>query len=280
MANRSVFPQGGIDQFDTHFEILASDIPNIQRYQILIMNTNRTAVEEDELTNLKTTLKGKLFSSEDINKIQDCMTNLENFFLNDTVSYLNTLNVGQLRSDLGFPANLQTIDKTNAIAGVNEVKNQANTNSNSIGNLASLKTNAKDNLINSINEVRDSVVTNATNISSLQNNTVTFFTPTLLNGWVANSSVSYPTKYWKDTNGEVFFRLAVSNGATGINNSIMTFPAGFRPGTGELFKGHVDNDNALGSGIFLITTGGLVQNIRTLASNSLIILNGSFKAIN
>lgn len=109
--------------------------------------------------------------------------------------------------------------------------------------------------------------------------TTAVLTPTLVNGWVQNS-VAYPCKYWKDTDGVVHFRLAVSNGAMGVNNSIMTFPEGYRPGTGELFAAHVDNDNALGTGLFLITAGGLVQNIRELNTNTLVILNGSFKAVN
>lgn len=133
MTNRSVFPNA-VDSFNLHYEILASDIPNIQRYQTLIMQTIRTAAEEDELTNLKTTLKDKLFSSEDLNKIQDCMTNLESFFLTDTVAYLNTLDVGLLRTDLGTPANLTTTDKTNTVNAINEVKAEANTNTTNIAN--------------------------------------------------------------------------------------------------------------------------------------------------
>jgi hypothetical protein len=109
--------------------------------------------------------------------------------------------------------------------------------------------------------------------------TPNFQTPTLLNGWVANSG-TYPIKYWKDADGMVHFRLAVGGGAVGINNSIMAFPAGYRPGSNEMHFGHVDNSGTGEAAIFAIATSGLVQNIRTLPSNGLVILNGSFKAVN
>lgn len=136
----STFPTA-VDVFQSHFEILASDIPNIQRYQTLVLKTNRTPSEEDELTNLKVTLQEKIFTASDLNKIQNCMVALEDFFLNHTVAYLNTLDVGQLRTDLGFPANLTTTDKSSAISGINEVKAEANTNATNLSNHTSNTSN-------------------------------------------------------------------------------------------------------------------------------------------
>jgi hypothetical protein len=130
LANRSVFPTG-IDQFTQHFEIQASDIANIERYQSLLKKQNRTASEEDELINLKTLLVDKIISSEDFNKLQDCITNLEEYFLNDVVEYLNTLDVGALRSDIGLNTNLTTTAKV-LVEAINELnaKSYSKTESN------------------------------------------------------------------------------------------------------------------------------------------------------
>lgn len=106
-----------------------------------------------------------------------------------------------------------------------------------------------------------------------------FKTPSLLNGWIANSA-SYPLKYWKDKDGMVQFRLAMSGGALGANNACMIFPAGYRPDSTELHVGHVDNGGTGENVIFSISAIGNVQPIRTLPGNSLLILNGSFKAVN
>jgi hypothetical protein len=76
--------------FTQHYDIQASDIANIQRYQELKLKSSRTPSEETELSNLTTTLREKIISPDDFNKLQDCIINLENFFLTETVDYLNT----------------------------------------------------------------------------------------------------------------------------------------------------------------------------------------------
>lgn len=135
MTNRSVFPSGGIDNFQEHHEILASDISNIQRYQQLVTQVTRTPAEESELSNLKTTLIDKIFSSEDLNKLQDCITNIEDYFLNKVLAdILANTDTGILRTDVGYPANLITTDRSSLTSALNEVKLEANTNGTNLTN--------------------------------------------------------------------------------------------------------------------------------------------------
>jgi hypothetical protein len=105
MVNRSVFPSQ-LDTFVEKSEILASDKANVERYQTLLMQENRTATEETELLNLKNILTTKIVGSEDFNKMFDCISNLQNYFLNSVMTDLEALDVGVLRTDLD---NLQAI---------------------------------------------------------------------------------------------------------------------------------------------------------------------------
>lgn len=151
MANRSVFPDQ-IDSFNYLSEVLASDKTNIDRYQVLVLKENRTAEEDTELANLKTTLATKIVSSESFNKLFDCIVNLESFFKNDVEAYLDTLEVGALRTDIGVPTDLTTTAKTNVVAAVNEVQSELNTANSSIGTLSTLITTSKTSLVSAVNE--------------------------------------------------------------------------------------------------------------------------------
>lgn len=106
----------------------------------------------------------------------------------------------------------------------------------------------------------------------------TILTPTLYNGWVVSSATLWPLQYWKDTDGIVHFRIAVKSGATTPDNAVTIFPTGYRPAKETPIIGHVDGgtvDNA----IFTVKTNGNLQSVRTLPDNSLLILNGEFKAV-
>lgn len=120
----SNFPNS-VDNFLTHLEVLASDKPNLLRYQELYWKENRTPTEEDELTNLKILLRDKIISSDDMNTMQDAIVRVQEYFLNEVVPYLDSLEVGALRTDLGDPANLTTTDKTSAINAINELKTKS-----------------------------------------------------------------------------------------------------------------------------------------------------------
>jgi hypothetical protein len=86
MANRSTFP-AQIDTFKEKYEISATDLVNIQRYQELKLKSSRTPEEDTELNNLATTLEPFLINAESFNKLQDAMTNIENFTMNTMLNY-------------------------------------------------------------------------------------------------------------------------------------------------------------------------------------------------
>jgi hypothetical protein len=90
LSNLSVFPSGGVDVFQRHYDIQASDIPLIQQYQQLLMNPNRTPDQDTQLLNLKNQLIDKLIFADDMNKLQDAITNIETFFLNNVDGYVQT----------------------------------------------------------------------------------------------------------------------------------------------------------------------------------------------
>lgn len=89
MANLSTFPTT-VDTFIEHYEIQASDITNVQTYQSLLVTPNLTPAQQSQLSQLTSTLRDKLISADDFNKLQDCITNLETFFLNNVNGYIQT----------------------------------------------------------------------------------------------------------------------------------------------------------------------------------------------
>ncbi|MGL6175124.1 MAG: hypothetical protein ACRC1P_11015 [Cellulosilyticaceae bacterium] len=88
--SRSNFPNQ-VDTFMEHYDISPSDIPSIARFQELKAKMDLTSEETVELNNLSNVLRNKLWTAEDLNKIQDCMVNLETFFKNQTEVYINNL---------------------------------------------------------------------------------------------------------------------------------------------------------------------------------------------
>jgi hypothetical protein len=108
-----------------------------------------------------------------------------------------------------------------------------------------------------------------------------FVTPTLLNGWVANNSAGYPPRYWKEGN-TVHYRLALTGGGLSVNTVVMSFPAGYRPSDAEYQVGYCDAGGQASADhvIYHVNSSGEVKFLRTITGNSLLILNGSFKAVN
>ena len=64
----------------------------------------------------------------------------------------------QVDAKIGDLSSLTTSDKSSIVAGVNEVKSEADTNASSIGTLSNLNTTNKSNLVSAINEVRNKAV--------------------------------------------------------------------------------------------------------------------------
>lgn len=89
-SNLSVFPEQ-IDTFQTHYDVGATDIVNVQRYQTLRVKDSLTSTELDEMNTLFSVLRDKLFLAEDFNKLQDSITNLETFFKYQTEEYISKL---------------------------------------------------------------------------------------------------------------------------------------------------------------------------------------------
>src|SRR6185312_4706254 len=87
MANRSRFPEQ-IDTFLEHYEISASDVPKVARYQELLIKTNRSQSEDDELQSLKNQLRDKIITAEDFNKFQDALINMEIFIRDNVEGYI------------------------------------------------------------------------------------------------------------------------------------------------------------------------------------------------
>lgn len=91
MANNlSVFPEQ-IDTFQSHYDVGATDIVNVQRYQTLRTKDSLTSAESQEMNTLYSVLRDKLFLAEDFNKLQDAITNLETFFKYQTEDYISNL---------------------------------------------------------------------------------------------------------------------------------------------------------------------------------------------
>jgi len=99
MANLSVFPNE-IDSFIRKQDIFYNDIVLLNEYKALKLKTNRSSAENDRLNELANILKEKLFLPDDLNKLQDCIVNLETFFKNQTNDYI-------LRKQQEFSAEIQ-----------------------------------------------------------------------------------------------------------------------------------------------------------------------------
>lgn len=87
--NRSSFP-ASIDTFIEHYDMQAQDKINVDRYKELILKSILTPEETAELNNLINSLRDKIWTAEDLNKLQDCITNLETFFKDNTEGYIAT----------------------------------------------------------------------------------------------------------------------------------------------------------------------------------------------
>ena len=76
----SIFPDG-IDSFPTHYDPTAAIMPKVARYEQLRAIVNKSAVEEEEFEDLATELAPYIFTTEELNTMQEAMVNLETFFL-------------------------------------------------------------------------------------------------------------------------------------------------------------------------------------------------------
>jgi hypothetical protein len=92
-GNRSSFTSENnytIDTFTEMFELSPTDAANVQRWKILKANSNRTEDEETEFINLTTVLAQKIVTSEDWNKLCDCMVNLQKMYVDKGLNEINS----------------------------------------------------------------------------------------------------------------------------------------------------------------------------------------------
>ncbi|MGG1664663.1 hypothetical protein ACIFQN_35725, partial [Brevibacillus sp. NRS-1366] len=74
----SNFPNS-IDTFIMRRNYSASDIVNVNRYEELFLKPNRTPTEDDEMNSLTNSLRDKIISPDDWNKLQSALQNMQMF---------------------------------------------------------------------------------------------------------------------------------------------------------------------------------------------------------
>lgn len=88
LANRSTFPQK-VDTFTELFDLPPNLVAKAKRYQALKIQPTLTASEQAELNSITTELEGYIISPEVFNKMNDAITNVETFFLNEVDGYID-----------------------------------------------------------------------------------------------------------------------------------------------------------------------------------------------
>ena len=79
-----------IDSFVEMFELSPTDAINVQRWKSLKAIENKTTEQEAEFANLTTILSQKIVTSEDWNKLCDCMVNLEKMYVDKGLNEIDT----------------------------------------------------------------------------------------------------------------------------------------------------------------------------------------------
>ena len=78
-----------IDNLTEMFELSATDATNVQRWKVLKAKSDRTTEEEAEFESLTEALAQKIVTSEDWNKLCDCMINLEKMYVDKGLNEIN-----------------------------------------------------------------------------------------------------------------------------------------------------------------------------------------------
>ncbi len=84
---QSVFPQE-IDSFPTHYDPPAEIMPKVARYEQLRAIVNKSPTQEEEFEQLAAELAPYIFTTEELNTMQEAMVNLEIYFRDHTISQL------------------------------------------------------------------------------------------------------------------------------------------------------------------------------------------------
>ena len=119
--NLSTFPEQ-IDTFIRHYDVGATDVVNLNRYQTLRMKDSLTSAETETMSSLFSALRDKIWLAEDLNKLQDSITNLETFFKFHTEEYISNLFAQYDERMENFEDRVQTLEQNvdDKIAEANE----------------------------------------------------------------------------------------------------------------------------------------------------------------
>ena len=120
-TNLSTFPEQ-IDTFIRHYDVGATDVANLNRYQTLRMKDSLTSAETETMSSLFSALRDKIWLAEDLNKLQDSITNLETFFKYQTEEYISDLFAQYDERMENFEDRVQTLEQNvdDKIAEANE----------------------------------------------------------------------------------------------------------------------------------------------------------------
>jgi hypothetical protein len=113
LNSESNFPEK-IDQFIPRTNITAEDADSILRFQELMLKSNRTSSEDNELNSLITHLRDKIILPEDWNKFQSALVNMQMFIKTGVEGYIN-----QKQSDFEGYINNKKNEITTAIDAFN-----------------------------------------------------------------------------------------------------------------------------------------------------------------
>ena len=120
-TNLSTFPEQ-IDTFIRHYDVGATDVANLNTYQTLRMKDSLTSAETETMSSLFSALRDKIWLAEDLNKLQDSITNLETFFKFQTEEYISNLFAQYDERMENFEDRVQTLEQNvdDKIAEANE----------------------------------------------------------------------------------------------------------------------------------------------------------------
>lgn len=87
-GRRSIFPEGGVDQFLELYNLPASQKGNIKRFQELKIKENLSPSEQEELNGLTIALQHYIIDVETWNKFADAIVNMQKFFKEGVEPYI------------------------------------------------------------------------------------------------------------------------------------------------------------------------------------------------
>lgn len=154
-----------VDAFQYRVNITGNDKVDIARINELMLKTNIGSDEQTELNNLLIKHRNKLFLADDLNTIQDSISNLQMFFKTNVEGYITQKQQEMLNSANQYQTDINNTKDT-AITTMESKKNSFISYMDSttegairrdMGDLSGLSTNDKTSLVLALNEINSSV---------------------------------------------------------------------------------------------------------------------------